>query len=167
MLEESTERWGWEVGRGQVVTKNLVWQLSSLNFTQNVMEKYWAVLSSLFYFRKLILGVIEKLDWRDGGEGGQAEEQRPVRGLLQRVRWDMRSAWTQAVVSACRSEKGFQVWRKQKWRDADYPENMAFSINTLKNWSKCDLSTIKAVHILYLQINTNPIHVFEVDNYHC
>lgn len=124
-------------------------------------------LSSLFYFRKLILGVIEKLDWRDGGEGGRAEEQRPVRGLLQRVRWDMRSAWTQAVVSACRSEKGFQVLRKQKWRDADYPENMAFFINTLKNWSKCDLSTIKAVHILYLQINTNPIHVFEVDNYHC
>lgn len=41
-------------------------------------------------------------------------------------------------------------------------ENVAFSTNTLKNWSNCDFSTIKAVHILYLQINTNPIHVFEV-----
>lgn len=44
---------------------------------------------------------------------------------------------------------------------------MDFNINTLEDWSKCDFSTVKTVHILYLQINTNQIHVFEVDNHQC
>lgn len=44
-----------------------------------------------------------------------------------------------------------------------YTEHRVFSINTLKDWSK----HVKIVQILYLQINTDPLHVLEVDNHLC
>lgn len=79
----------------------------------------------------------------------------------------MRSAWTQAVVLVCKIEKEFQVLRKQKWQDLGYNGKYGFNINTLEDWSKLISQLSEMVHILYLQINTNPIHVFEVDNHHC
>lgn len=130
-------------------------------FTQKVMGRWWGFVRTLLDFRKLILGAMDQLDWRDDGEENRQKNRDQWEGCCR----EQGETW---VMLGRGSHASMEKWKrslsiKQKWWCVVCGEKMASFIYTLKTRSNCDFSTSKAVHILCFQITNNPIQ----NNHQC